>query len=181
MQAKAAFQQAVDLDPGYSDAYNNLGILYMQDKEYSKAEASFHQALQNPLYLTPEKALVNLGKVMEAKDNSAAAEQYYRQAIKYKPAFVQAYYNLGMLFYHTDRFTQATTAFERATALAPRWPQVWLRYGMSLKKTGKFEKARAAFRKVLEVSPQTEVAKQAEVELQELPATETMPGKKKIP
>ena len=170
-QAKAAFLQAVELGPDYSDAYNNLGILYMLDKDYAKAESSFHSALKNPLYLTPEKALVNLGKVMEAKDNPDAAEQYYRQAIKYKPAFFQAYYNLGMLFYQTDRFKQATTVFDQAAKLAPRWPQVWLWYGMSLKKIDENEKSRLAFEQVLELSPDTEVARQAELELQELPAT----------
>jgi TolA-binding protein len=42
---------------------------------------------------------------------------------------------------------------------------------MSLKKTDKNEKARLAFEQVLELSPDTEVARQAELELQELPAT----------
>jgi len=181
VQARVAFQQAVDLDPEYSDAYNNLGILYMLDKEYAKAESSFHCALKNPLYLTPEKALVNLGKVMEAKDNPVAAEQYYRQAIKYKPAFFQAYYNLGMLFYNTDRFKQAATVFDQAAKLAPRWFQVWLWYGMSLKKINENEKSRLAFEKVLELSPDIEVAKQAELELRELPAAEIIPEKKKMP
>jgi type IV pilus assembly protein PilF len=170
-QAKAAFLQAVELDSGYSDAYNNLGILYMLDEDYAKAESSFHNALRNPLYLTPEKALVNLGKVMEVRDNPDAAEQYYRQAIKHKPAFFQAYYNLGMLFYHTDRFQQAATVFDQAAKLAPRWPQVWLWYGKSLKKINENEKSRVAFAKVLELSPDTEVARQAESELQGLPAT----------
>jgi len=177
-QAKTAFQQAIELDPEYSDAYNNLGILYLADKEYAKAESSFHNALKNPLYLTPEIALVHLGKVMEAKDNFAAAEQYYRQAIKYKPGFVQAYHHIGMLFYHTDRFKQAVTVFDQAVKLAPRWPQVWLWYGMSLKKIDENEKAQVAFEKVLELSPNTEVSRQAEVELQGLPATETMKEKK---
>ena len=174
-QAKIAFQQAVDLDPEYSDAYNNLGILYMQDKEYAKAESSFHNALKNPLYLTPEKALVNLGKVMETQDNAAAAEQYYRRAIKYKPAFFQAYYNLGLLFYHTDRFKQAVTVFDQATKLAPRWSQVWLWYGKSLQKNGEVEKSRAAFKKVLELNPDAEIGRQAQLQLQELPSPETIP------
>lgn len=179
-QAKEAFLQAIDLDPKYSDAYNNLGILYMQDKDYAKAEASFRQALKNPLYLTPEKALVNLGKVMEAQDKPQAAEQYYRQAIKYKPAFFQAYYNLGMLFYHGGKFNQATKVLAHATTLAPRWPRVWLQYGMSLKKMNENEKSRAAFKKVLALSPNSEMARQAELELRGLPAVETIPKEKKI-
>ncbi|MEA2107832.1 MAG: tetratricopeptide repeat protein [Pseudomonadota bacterium] len=179
-QAKSAFQQAVDLDPEYSDAYNNLGILYMADKEYAKAESSFHNALRNPLYLTPEKALVNLGKVMEAKDNPAFAEQYYRKAIKYKPDFFQAYYNLGMLFYHTDKIKQAVTVFDQAAKLAPRWPNVWFWYGMSLKRINENEKSRAAFEKVLKLSSDTEVARQAELQLQGSPASEIMQEKKRV-
>ncbi|MEA3241176.1 MAG: tetratricopeptide repeat protein [Pseudomonadota bacterium] len=179
-QAKTAFQQAIELDSEYSDAYNNLGVLYMADKEYAKAESSFHNALKNPLYRTPEIALVHLGKVMEVKDNSAAAEQYYRQAIKYKSGFVQAYHHLGMLFYHTDRFKQAVTVFDQAVKLAPRWAQVWLWYGMSLKRINENEKSRAAFEKVLELSPDTDVARQAELQLQGSPASETMQEKKRV-
>jgi len=170
-QAKAAFLQAVELDSGYSDAYNNLGILYRLDKEYAKAESSFHNALKNPLYLTPEKALVNLGKLMEEQGKADAAEQYYRQATKHNPLFVQAYNNLGMLFYRTDRFQQAVTVFDQAVKLAPRWSQVWLWYGKSLKKVGENKKSQAALAKVLELSPDTEVAREAELALQGLPTT----------
>ena len=168
-QAKTAFQQAIDLDPEYSDAYNNLGILYMRDKEYAKAESAFQKALQNPLYLTPEKALVNLGKLMEAQKNDAAAEQYYRRAIKLKPAFFQAYYNLGMLFYRLDDFKLAATVFDQAVKLAPRWPPVWFWYGMSLKEANEYGQARVAFSKVQALSPDSEMAKRAASQLQKLP------------
>jgi len=169
-QAKTAFQQAIDLDPEYSDAYNNLGILYMRDKEYAKAESAFQKALQNPLYLTPEKALVNLGKLKEAQNDNGAAEQYYRHAIKLKPAFFQAYYNLGMLFYRLDDFKLAATVFDQAVKLAPRWPPVWFWYGMSLKKTSEYVKARVAFNKVQDLSPDSEMAKRAALQLQGLPS-----------
>lgn len=170
-QAKTAFLQALDLDHDYADAYNNLGVLYMLDKEYAKAESAFHNALKNPLYLTPEKALLNLGKLMEAQGKTDAAEHFYRQAIKHKPLFVQAYNNLGMLFYRTDRFQQAVTVFAQAVKLAPRWPQVWLWYGKSLKKVGENKKSQAAFTKVLALSPDTKAAGEAELELQGLPKT----------
>jgi len=168
-QAKTAFKQAIDLDPEYSDAYNNLGILYMRDKEYTEAESAFHKALENPLYLTPEKALVNLGKLMEAEKNDKAAEQYYRHAIKLKPGFFQAYYNLGMLFYRLENFRLAAAVFDQAVKLAPRWPPVWFWYGMSLKETNEYGKARAAFGKVQALKPDSEMAKRAAMQLKKLP------------
>ncbi len=44
--AKRFYQEALRLEPSYVDALNNLGVLYIRDKDYSAARRSFEKAIQ---------------------------------------------------------------------------------------------------------------------------------------
>jgi len=50
--AKRFYQEALRLDPSYVDALNNLGVLYIRDKDYTAARRSFEKAIQlQPSYV----------------------------------------------------------------------------------------------------------------------------------
>jgi tetratricopeptide (TPR) repeat protein len=42
--AKRFYQEALRLDPRYVDALNNLGVIYIRDKDYTAAQRSFERA-----------------------------------------------------------------------------------------------------------------------------------------
>jgi tetratricopeptide (TPR) repeat protein len=44
--AKRFYQEALRLEPSYVDALNNLGVLYIRDKDYTAARRSFEKAIQ---------------------------------------------------------------------------------------------------------------------------------------
>ena len=44
--AKRFYQEALRLDPNFVDALNNLGVLYIRDKDYTSAQRSFEKAIQ---------------------------------------------------------------------------------------------------------------------------------------
>ena len=44
--AKRFYQEALRLDPSYVDALNNLGVVYIRDKDYTAARKSFERAIQ---------------------------------------------------------------------------------------------------------------------------------------
>jgi len=44
--AKRFYQEALRLDPSFVDALNNLGVLYIRDKDYTAAQRSFEKAIQ---------------------------------------------------------------------------------------------------------------------------------------
>ncbi|MFL5656865.1 MAG: tetratricopeptide repeat protein [Ktedonobacteraceae bacterium] len=43
-EALSAFQQAIDLDPNYADAYNGLGNTLMDLQQYMEAVKAFQKA-----------------------------------------------------------------------------------------------------------------------------------------
>ena len=68
---------AIELNPEYAIAYNNLGVLYYNQDEYDKAETNYLKAIA----LDPEYALSykNLGVVYHNSDFTLALK-YYRKA-----------------------------------------------------------------------------------------------------
>lgn len=64
-EAHDQYQEAVQIDPSYGDAYNNLAALYFQVKQYAKALQYLNQAEENGARVNPEfkKAVLKaLGK-----------------------------------------------------------------------------------------------------------------------
>ena len=59
------FNKAISLDPGYAEAYNNLGVLLKEQDRLEEAEASYRQAIS--LESNYAEAYSNLGNVLFAK------------------------------------------------------------------------------------------------------------------
>jgi tetratricopeptide (TPR) repeat protein len=52
--ARRFYQKALNLDPGYVDALNNLGVIYIHEKDYLAAQSSLEKAiLLKPSYVDP--------------------------------------------------------------------------------------------------------------------------------
>ena len=45
-EAKKLYEDLLDLDPGYVDALNNLGIIYIQNRDYLEAERNLEKAVR---------------------------------------------------------------------------------------------------------------------------------------
>lgn len=93
-RAEEAFRRAIALQPQYSEAYNNYGLFLCQRGRVDEALPRFESALGNPLYSTPERALVNAGTCSLSKGNVVGAEVFFMRALKRAPNY--AYALLGM-------------------------------------------------------------------------------------
>ncbi|MFI9653240.1 type IV pilus biogenesis/stability protein PilW [Guyparkeria sp. GHLCS8-2] len=78
-KAAKAFAQAVRLDGENSDMANNYGGFLCSQGDYERAQAMFRRAYGDPLYETPEYALVNSGRCyQQAGDQTQALAQFRR-------------------------------------------------------------------------------------------------------
>lgn len=84
-QAEEHFRKSIGLARNYSEAYNNYGYFLCQRARYDEAIAQFNAALQNPLYASPEKALVNAGLCALLKGDLSESENYLRRALARAP------------------------------------------------------------------------------------------------
>jgi type IV pilus assembly protein PilF len=125
-RAETQFREAVALDPKNPDIRNALGTFYCGQRRFDEADAEFRRALDNPLYATPEVALLNAAVcARQAGDATKAADDLSR-AVAANPRFGPAIYEQARLRYDQGDFKAAKGHLDRYFEVAPVAPQALL-------------------------------------------------------
>jgi superkiller protein 3 len=112
-------RRAIDRDPAYMEAYNNLGAAYMQMNEFGRAVNEFQKAVE----LVPDSPMANsnLTVALYSLKRYPEAERAARQALKANPQSKRASLVLGMSLALEKRLPdEALDSLERAAPLFPR-------------------------------------------------------------
>jgi len=86
-------------DPNILNSY--AGFLCRKHKT-AEGEKLFVKVAQNPLYQTPEVALVNAGVCVRSAGDNITAERYFRQALALRQKMPEALLQLGELLFDRD-------------------------------------------------------------------------------
>lgn len=79
-QAESAYGTALKLDPNYTQAMNNLAVVYMSQNQYVKAKDLLKKAIElDPEYID---AHLHLGLCLEKNGELEAAKGYYESFLK---------------------------------------------------------------------------------------------------
>lgn len=115
--ATERLKRAVEISPQYVAAWNYLGTIAYQTKQFPEAEQYFREALRaNPDAFEPT---VNLGGVLLALEQVKDAIVYNEKAVQLRPADALANAQLGIGYYQVGRFDEAERYLRRAKALDP--------------------------------------------------------------
>jgi Tfp pilus assembly protein PilF len=115
--ASARLKEAVQIAPKYADAWNSLGVICYQRREYSQAEQYFRKALEaDPGNWTPE---VNLGGVLLSLNRPKEALEYNQFAVKARPEDALANSQLGINYFHLGQMDKAEEYLAKAERLDP--------------------------------------------------------------
>lgn len=91
------FQKAVDLDPDFAFAWDNLGISYRKTNQLDKAVAAYRASLKaDPKGKTPLQNLA-VALAMQGKTDEAIAA--YEQLLSAFPGDPEGHYGLGTMYY----------------------------------------------------------------------------------
>jgi tetratricopeptide (TPR) repeat protein len=123
-EAIAAFDRALELEPG------NMGIRYNRGEAYRRAgrSAEARADLEAVLAAEGESAdlLLALGLVAyEADDFESAAERYER-ALVLKSDYPEAWNDLGVVEFRRGDYERARKHLERAVELSSDYAEAWL-------------------------------------------------------
>jgi tetratricopeptide (TPR) repeat protein len=116
-QAKQHYRQALALNPGFVEAHNNLGNLYIRQQQSAAAIGEFQAALA----LDPHYAIArnNLGSAYVTLGEEALAIQEFLAALHIDGAYVSPYYNLASLYARRGDIEQSVAFLTKALAIEP--------------------------------------------------------------
>ena len=115
--AVAAYESALDIDPGHVDALNNLGMLSYEQGNLAEATLLFRRGAE----LHPHHVLshFNLGSVLEESGELEKARKHLRMAVRLDPEHADAHYNLAFVCDRLGAFSEARRHWRRYLELDP--------------------------------------------------------------
>ena len=155
-RATELLESAVRIDPLYSEAYRELGIIYSVSGEYTRAE----HALRTSLALdgSDPTTYVYLGNLMASAQNLPAAEAAFMEASELSPLYSPAQWGLAQVYEHEGRYAEAAALFRRAVELDSANPEPMFQLGRFLVGRGQLAEAKKWTERALAISPTHEEA-----------------------
>ncbi len=91
------FSKAINIDPKFAFAWDNLGVSYRKTNQYQKAIEAYKKSLEiNPQGRMP---LMNIALAYNLKKEYKEAIKYYRKFIDIYPEDPEGYYGIGLILY----------------------------------------------------------------------------------
>jgi tetratricopeptide (TPR) repeat protein len=138
--------RAIELDPGFMKAHDNLGLCYEALGRSDEAIRSFEEAIRLNRESLPRSPwpTLNLGLLLSRLDRLDEAEARFREAIRDDPGFPQAHYQLGLVLDKTGRPEGAIPELEEAARLDEGYAEPHFALARLYRRAGDREKARRA-------------------------------------
>ncbi len=144
---------AIELDPRYMKAHDNLGLCYEALGRFDEAQRSWEEAIRlngEQQAKSPWPAL-NLGLLLTRLDRLDEAETRFRESLASDPRFPQARYQLGITLEKKGRATEAVAELEEAARLDPAYPEPQYALSRLYRRAGDKEKADRALQRFQEI------------------------------
>ncbi len=116
--AMVELKEAIRLDPRHAMAFHYVGIAQYYLKDYVVANAAFERALQLNV-ANPHFAYMWIGDIQRVQGQYDKARSAYREAVRVKPDYADAFNNIGLTYHLQKDYPNAVLFFEQAARLAP--------------------------------------------------------------
>ena len=148
--AADAFEKAVKLDNKDFSSWTQLGRLYAEKKDFSKARNAWKQAalLNNNAELQN-----NLGITYLQQGKYQLARIRFQKAVELGPAYALAHFNLGVALQNESKLEQATESYEKSIQLQPKAFQPHLNLGILYQKLAKKDAAIRSLENFIKLCP----------------------------
>ncbi len=186
-QALFSYQKALEIDPRYADAYNNLGVLYYKKGRYGEAIEELKKAIE----ITPdypgarfmEKSISELEREVEKRPDDIRAHwelafRYqkrgypglatleFREVIRINPRIAEAHYQLGRYYLSIGQEEKTIIEYEEALALKSKKEKkirdtlytLCRNRGIIYYQQEEYQKALELLKKALEIKEEKEIA-----------------------
>lgn len=132
-------------------AYNNAGMIYLDQGKHAEAIASFKKAVDlRPAY---GEALCNLGIAYKQSGDTLRAIEAYRTAMRVQPDHLDSYINLGTEYLTRGFVDSAVGVYRAALAVDSTFSPAYYNIALALMKEGRYADAVVEHKKALALAP----------------------------
>lgn len=107
--------RALSFDPSLVGAYKHLGMIYLQQNQFSKAESIYRKLIStitdDPLYFS------NLGMALYSQNKLEEAKNFYKKAIELDASRAGRFFSLAQILYQLNEFEEALDNIKKAIRL----------------------------------------------------------------
>lgn len=121
------FKKAIELYPSYSQAYFRLGLAYMDQKDWKKAEEALKKSTD--LNANHAGAQLALGMTYAQEQNFAAAETALTKGLAMDPDVADAQCELSRSLWALRKFPESDEHAQKCATLKPDYPPAHLLLG----------------------------------------------------
>ncbi|MGB5062636.1 MAG: tetratricopeptide repeat protein [Candidatus Competibacter sp.] len=133
------------------ESFLNTGLLYVDQRQFDKAEAAYRAALE--LQPTFTQAAVNLADLYRLRGRDADGEKTLRQALALDPQNAGAQHALGLLLIRQKRLPEALAALAEAARMGGNNARYGYVYAVALNSAGQRPRAIVELETVLQHHP----------------------------
>ena len=105
--ALKAFTEALKLDAGFAESYNNRGVCLIEIGKLDDAELDFQKVLDGPPSTEKPNAHFNLGRVQKRREKWADAEREFSLVLSLDSQYRKAFLERGLVRVKRENFREA--------------------------------------------------------------------------
>ena len=147
----ALWTKTIERNPQASAAYDNLGLLALNSRNYAVAIQNFQSALQ--IQPNSLEAHCNLATALVDVGDTAGAIQQLQAAQRINPHYPVTWYDLGTLYLRLGQLPEAITQLKTAVDLSPHNVNAKANLGYALTQSGQAAEAVPLLRSALQDNP----------------------------
>ncbi len=158
-EAISNYLVALQLNPEFSQAHCNLGLIYNQEHNYAKALSEFRKALA----INPKDAITynGIGAALRAEKDMVGAIKNWQTAVSLDPKLATAHYNLGTAYELQKDNDRAMESYRQAVKNDYRLGEAYYRMGLIMQKKNLNDEATEQYSRALKVANNAEFSEDA--------------------
>jgi serine/threonine protein kinase len=143
------YEKAISIDPNHANAYNNMGVAYGEQQNYTQAINCYQKAIS----IDPNHANAynNMGVAYGEQQNYSQAISWYRKAISIDPNHAKAYYNMGRAYSDQQNHSQAISWYQKAISIDPNHANAYYNMGNAYYNQQNYSQAISWYRKAADL------------------------------
>jgi tetratricopeptide (TPR) repeat protein len=145
------YRQALQLEPSYATAHNNLGNALRRVGRLDEAIEHYRRALGIKSDYT--EAHNNLGIALAQQNKLQEAVDHFQQALGIRPDYAEALNNLGIALAQQNRPQEAVDHFQQALRIRPDYAEAHNNLGIALAQEDRLKEAADHFQQALRIRP----------------------------